>query len=281
MGVPCGSHLPLLAIAAVHTRAISAPHGLEKPGAKLLARLLCVEYSPLQPKGSLSLPRLPARSIRHPVLTAAMSDIKIAEKPAVDIEKASIHSSQDSPAKRPVDVPALPSQAVAPVEQEQSGSRFYARFRPVILGLVAAVILGWWISSIVVTATRKRWIVQTVWAWFFLLSVLILLKPYYITDARYSPASSRSSSSRTRSLPSPSRPSGSRLSQSLSSRFRTASVSASAGSRSSALSSALPLASRCRREPPTVIVPSRFSALSCSRFASGSSPQRVARFHGA
>ncbi|OJT05074.1 Solute carrier family 28 member 3 [Trametes pubescens] len=47
-------------------------------------------------------------------------------------------------------------------------TRFYRRFRPFVLAALAAVILGWWVSSIVLKATRHRWIVQTIWAWFFL-----------------------------------------------------------------------------------------------------------------
>jgi CNT family concentrative nucleoside transporter len=34
---------------------------------------------------------------------------------------------------------------------------FYCRFRPFILTGVALVILGWWISAIVLKATRHRW----------------------------------------------------------------------------------------------------------------------------
>lgn len=33
----------------------------------------------------------------------------------------------------------------------------YMKFRPYILGAVALVILGWWISSTVLKATRHRW----------------------------------------------------------------------------------------------------------------------------
>ena len=35
----------------------------------------------------------------------------------------------------------------------------YARLRPFILGGLALLILGWWISSIVLPATRHRWFV--------------------------------------------------------------------------------------------------------------------------
>ena len=34
---------------------------------------------------------------------------------------------------------------------------FWSQYRPFILGGVAAVILGWWISSILLKATRHRW----------------------------------------------------------------------------------------------------------------------------
>ncbi|TFY57045.1 hypothetical protein EVJ58_g7273 [Rhodofomes roseus] len=42
--------------------------------------------------------------------------------------------------------------------------------RPVILLGLAAAILGWWICSTILKDTRHRWIVQTFWAWFFLIS---------------------------------------------------------------------------------------------------------------
>lgn len=51
-------------------------------------------------------------------------------------------------------------------EEEVEGARarrerLYQRFRPFILGGLAAVILGWWISSIVLKATRHRWYVKS------------------------------------------------------------------------------------------------------------------------
>jgi CNT family concentrative nucleoside transporter len=56
-------------------------------------------------------------------------------------------------------------------ELEEAHSRqhaLYLRFRPFILAALAATILGWWISATVLEATRHRWIVQTLWAWFFI-----------------------------------------------------------------------------------------------------------------
>ena len=41
----------------------------------------------------------------------------------------------------------------------QRRHELYAKFRPYILALTAAVILGWWISSTVLEKTRHRWFV--------------------------------------------------------------------------------------------------------------------------
>ncbi|KAG2074553.1 hypothetical protein BDR04DRAFT_1070910 [Suillus decipiens] len=48
---------------------------------------------------------------------------------------------------------------------------FNKRLRVVILIALAALILGWWITSTILPATRGRWLVQTVFAWFFLLVI--------------------------------------------------------------------------------------------------------------
>lgn len=55
-------------------------------------------------------------------------------------------------------------------EEDVSGlTKLYRRYRPLVLAALATVILGWWISSTILKATRHRWIVQTIWAWFFIL----------------------------------------------------------------------------------------------------------------
>lgn len=52
-------------------------------------------------------------------------------------------------------------------EGEKSVS-FYRKYRPYILTSCALVILGWWISATILPATRHRWIVQTLFAWWFI-----------------------------------------------------------------------------------------------------------------
>ena len=49
--------------------------------------------------------------------------------------------------------------------------------RSVILIALATLILGWWISATVLKATRGRWLVQTIFAWFFLLVILFRFIP--------------------------------------------------------------------------------------------------------
>ncbi|KDN44977.1 hypothetical protein RSAG8_05150, partial [Rhizoctonia solani AG-8 WAC10335] len=59
--------------------------------------------------------------------------------------------------------------------EQRSGN--YRKYRPFILAAVAFVILGWWISSTVLEATRHRWIVQTFWAWSFILLIAFRFIP--------------------------------------------------------------------------------------------------------
>ncbi|KZV82520.1 hypothetical protein EXIGLDRAFT_778491 [Exidia glandulosa HHB12029] len=103
------------------------------------------------------------------------------EKQEADIEKASAGSDDGRSKTHVHEVAPLPSQQ--PVvqdeqdEPESDGSQFYAKYRPFILVAVALVILGWWISATVLTATRHRWIVQTLFAWFFILIIAFRFIP--------------------------------------------------------------------------------------------------------
>lgn len=61
--------------------------------------------------------------------------------------------------------------------QEEGRPTFYTRYRPFILSGVATVILGWWISATILPATRHRWIVQTLFAWAFILIIAFRFIP--------------------------------------------------------------------------------------------------------
>lgn len=54
-------------------------------------------------------------------------------------------------------------------DENNATRRVRQLLRPIILFVLAAAILGWWICSTILRDTRHRWIVQTFWAWFFLL----------------------------------------------------------------------------------------------------------------
>ncbi|RPD78510.1 H+/nucleoside cotransporter [Lentinus tigrinus ALCF2SS1-7] len=56
-------------------------------------------------------------------------------------------------------------------------TKLYRRFRPVVLLALAGAILGWWICSTILPATRHRWIVQTLWAWFFIIVIAFRFIP--------------------------------------------------------------------------------------------------------
>jgi len=63
------------------------------------------------------------------------------------------------------------------LEKERREVTLYQRLRPFILGLLAAAILGWWISATVLKATRHRWVVQTLFAWAFIIIIAFRFIP--------------------------------------------------------------------------------------------------------
>ncbi|KAG8952911.1 hypothetical protein FRC04_003362 [Tulasnella sp. 424] len=62
-------------------------------------------------------------------------------------------------------------------EEPQPRGPLYPRLRPFILVGLVLLILGWWISATILPATRHRWIVQTFWAWFFILVIAFRFIP--------------------------------------------------------------------------------------------------------
>ncbi|KAF4621298.1 hypothetical protein D9613_000560 [Agrocybe pediades] len=72
-------------------------------------------------------------------------------------------------------------------EQEERAAQVHSKYRPYILSALAIVILGWWISATILKATRHRWIVQTLFAWAF---ILIIAFRYIPTSVVSHPISS-------------------------------------------------------------------------------------------
>ncbi|KJA27730.1 hypothetical protein HYPSUDRAFT_34857 [Hypholoma sublateritium FD-334 SS-4] len=56
-------------------------------------------------------------------------------------------------------------------------STLYTRLRPYILASLALLILAWWISSTIMKNTRHRWVVQTLFAWAFILIIAFRFIP--------------------------------------------------------------------------------------------------------
>jgi CNT family concentrative nucleoside transporter len=56
-------------------------------------------------------------------------------------------------------------------------SRRHSLVRVVSLVGLALLILGWWISSITLHATRHRWVVQTIFTWAFILIIAFRFIP--------------------------------------------------------------------------------------------------------
>ncbi|KAH9940401.1 Na+ dependent nucleoside transporter C-terminus-domain-containing protein [Epithele typhae] len=102
---------------------------------------------------------------------------------ALQRTQSSRSSGADSIRKEPVTAAADPTDVEkaappAPVDEDVSGlTKLTRKYRAVVLAALAALILGWWISATVLQATRHRWIVQSFWAWFFLIVIAFRFIP--------------------------------------------------------------------------------------------------------
>lgn len=86
------------------------------------------------------------------------SEIKPSVTEAVE-RKVSRESESELSKSEKVVVSDPEVQAHEEPEDGEKGPSFYQRFRPFILGAIALVILGWWISSTILHKTRHRWCV--------------------------------------------------------------------------------------------------------------------------
>ncbi|KAI9437570.1 Na+ dependent nucleoside transporter C-terminus-domain-containing protein [Lactarius indigo] len=91
------------------------------------------------------------------------------------LEKKSSHSSAsvDNEKQNP---PHGDAEALVVDSADESSPR-HSLVRVVSLVALAILILGWWISSIVIHETRHRWIVQSIFAWAFLLIIAFRFIP--------------------------------------------------------------------------------------------------------
>lgn len=111
----------------------------------------------------------------HPPYSAPALGQTRAEDDAVSAsstdEKAQLKKQKDQPV---ADVEMAKDLKEDSPDEEKKTS-IYQKLRPFILVATALVILGWWISAMILT--RYRWIVQTLWAWFFILVIAFRFIP--------------------------------------------------------------------------------------------------------
>ena len=89
----------------------------------------------------------------------------------VDLEKLSSQSASASIHKEKLSGGDAEEMIVTVDSDEGKSSRRRSLVRVVSLVGLALLIFGWWISSIVLHATRHRWVVQTIFAWAFILII--------------------------------------------------------------------------------------------------------------
>ena len=123
-------------------------------------------------------PRCPSASASRVVVPHVPDTVKVTMSTSIDqaerLQRTQSRSSgSDSIAKvDPTNVNAdvhikdPETASAAPVEEEEEDvstlTKLYRRFRPFVLAALAAVILGWWITSTILPATRHRWCVFSV-----------------------------------------------------------------------------------------------------------------------
>lgn len=90
-----------------------------------------------------------------------MSAVQVTSEKQNIVERKPSASDSSSVLKR-TDIPVeeekgAPQEQVEVEDTKERSWTSYQRLRPFILVGIALVILGWWISSIVLPATRHRW----------------------------------------------------------------------------------------------------------------------------
>jgi CNT family concentrative nucleoside transporter len=98
----------------------------------------------------------------------------IRERSTNSLKKTTSRSSDNSATKEKV---ANVAEVLQKNDDEDTAPGFFDKFRPYMLIGLALLILGWWISATVLQATRHRWIVQTFFAWSFILIIAFRFIP--------------------------------------------------------------------------------------------------------
>ncbi|TFL04861.1 Na+ dependent nucleoside transporter C-terminus-domain-containing protein [Pterulicium gracile] len=127
----------------------------------------------VDPHSQIKTKSLQNRSLRTGIPPPAPPTMQSnAQQPSLEQQERTLSYEEKAPPKAPSDTEkAIASSSSSIHEEEEKKPSFSERYKHFIRAGLAIVILGWWISSTVLPATRPRWIVQTIWAWFFLLVI--------------------------------------------------------------------------------------------------------------
>src|SRR6266702_7602996 len=97
---------------------------------------------------------------------------------AATLEKKSSHSSASIDNEKQTPSPSRRrGTRRRQLPDDSESSRRHSLVRVMSLVGLALLILGWWISSVTIHATRHRWIVQTIFAWAFILIIAFRFIP--------------------------------------------------------------------------------------------------------
>jgi len=114
--------------------------------------------------------------------TPAAEHVPYTSAPAIAQEPVQRKSSRSTDSLNEKQAPTDPEAVILAKdteEVEEARDRrhdLYQKFRPFILGATALLILGWWISSLLVLH-YKRWIVETLFAWAFIFIIAFRFLP--------------------------------------------------------------------------------------------------------
>jgi hypothetical protein len=96
---------------------------------------------------------------------------------AAALDKKSSHSTASIRNEQEKENPPREDAEALVDDNEGDSPRRHSLVRVVSLVGLALLILGWWITSITLQATRHRWVVQTIFAWAFLLIIAFRFIP--------------------------------------------------------------------------------------------------------
>ena len=93
------------------------------------------------------------------------------------LETKSSHSTASIRNEKEKETPSHGDAEALAVDDEGESSRRHSLVRVVSLVGLALLILGWWISSTILHSTRHRWVVQSIFAWAFILIIAFRFIP--------------------------------------------------------------------------------------------------------